>query len=396
MDNPCVLASPKLDSPLLTSLELDSPFARRRPNIYRHATHNPLPPLHAFPSLHSLSLFIHTSKLKPPTRRSFLTSLTHCSSLTSLTLWNPAPPTLSSLASSSSSLTPTFKSLTPHSAKLQSFLSSLCRFPTLTPLSFLSYSIDPFELHTLSCSLHTLTHLTVHDCPLGRVTIATPDEDLDHTTKSSQGFHSLLHLSAPRLNALDLSRLPSFRPGMLVRVVQRGGEGGEGGEVGREEGGEGGEDFHFTRTTPEPTWLPPSLPSASPLMRLASARSAPSPLASSPSLSRSSSRLTPAIVSTISSLSAQPQLFESVALAAVFGRLKRLSLVSCFCLKEEQLVMLLHVCPLLLALTVERNEGFSDRVVARINLQMLTHLTKLECDAISADGIGGLLGSFPN
>ncbi|CAI6005141.1 unnamed protein product [Closterium sp. NIES-65] len=106
------------------------------------------------------------------------------------------------------------------------------------------------------------------------------------------------------------------------------------------------QDFHFIRTTPKPTWLPPSVPSASPLMRLASARSAPSPLASSPSLSRSPSRLTPAVVSTISSLSSQPQSFESVALAAVFGRLKRLSLVSCFCQKEEELVMLLHACPL--------------------------------------------------
>ncbi|CAI5477252.1 unnamed protein product [Closterium sp. Yama58-4] len=512
---------------LLTSLELDSPFARRS-MYYQHRSHAPLPPVHLFPALHSLSLLIHASKLTP---------LTRCSSLTSLTLWNPTPSTLSSLASSSS-LRLSLKSLFLHSAKLESCLSSIRRFTTLTSLSFLSCSINPFELHTLSRSLHSLTHLTIHDCPLvsshSLASLVQANPALSslslHGTSyrlfSTQGFRSLLHLSAPRLTALDLSGLPSLRPGMLAHCSglrslsligkpetisvrrERGGEAGTGegrGGGGREgegdveervvlqqvsfeslvgmlalrvavseqdaataredavieafvaattagvfmeraglEGeGEGGgrmarledfdgmlpdedspsdddydddggggadvadgaegsgalQDFHFTRTTPEPTWLPPSLPSASPLMCLVnspgSPRASPSPLLSTPSSSRSSSRFSPAAISTISSLSAQPQSFESVALAAVFGRLKRLSLVSCFCLKEEQLVLLLRACPALVALIVKHNEDFSDRVVARSKLHMLTDLTMLECDAITGDGVGRLLGSFP-
>ncbi|CAI7800868.1 unnamed protein product [Closterium sp. NIES-54] len=155
--------------------------------------------------------------------------------------------------------------------------------------------------------------------------------------------------------------------------------------------------FHFTCTTPDPTWLPPSLPSDSPLICLVYSHGPPhaSPLRlpSSPS-SRSSSRLSPSFISTISSPSTQPQSFESVSLTAVFGRLKRLALVSCFRLKEEQLVLLLCACPALVALIVEHTEDFSDRVVARSKLHMLTHLTMLECDGITGDGMGGLLGSF--
>ncbi|CAI5519695.1 unnamed protein product [Closterium sp. Naga37s-1] len=60
---------------LLTSLELDSPFARR-PIFYQSRTHAPLPPIHLFPALHSLSLLIYASKLTPLTRCSSLTSLT--------------------------------------------------------------------------------------------------------------------------------------------------------------------------------------------------------------------------------------------------------------------------------------------------------------------------------
>ncbi|CAI7761024.1 unnamed protein product [Closterium sp. NIES-53] len=823
--------------PLLTSLELHSPFARR-PIIHRNSTGTPLPPIHAFPALHSLALLIPASKLTP---------LTRCSSLTSLTLWNPLPSTLSSLASSSSSSVRTsLKSLTLHSAKLESCLAPLASLPRLTSLAFLSCTIDPFDLHALARSLHTLTHLTIHNCPLvsSHALAALVEANQALSSLSLRGttyrlfsappFRSLLHLSSPRLHTLELSGLPSFRPGMLahcsglqslvlkgmpetlaapsegdaetrsgegrgggggdgegegggtvvlqrvsleslvgllVRVVQRGGEEGEvGGEAGGEEGGkvgeggrgeeceaeevdrveganeatttagaalarvggaaglaaaaaaiapragnsrngeeseyvdirtaaaaaradliessrdmvvlmetakechtavpsavhwarmaraqpqdalseikfaiakirsgistwralrvavnqkdaatsredavseafaaattagvfvgtlsrvgegegglvrledfdgmlpgdddllvdaadaaegsevgefaagvdpegqavgvmesllqqyyeqsnaateslrtmrvprataaaadadadadagtadvdaaadasaaatgaapadgaavigdaaaaaeqrgggislqqgrgmqgelmqgdnvsrEGGQSgcrnnnskrnlmgskksvgssrraqnmggkscgisrilvevacpplhsltlqaFHFT-CTPMPTWLPPSLPSDSPLMCLSSA---PAPLPSSSSSSSCSpSRFAPAAA--ISRPGCQPQSFESVALAAAFGQLKRLTLVSCFGLKEEQLVLLLRACPVLVALIVEDSEDFSDRVVARSRLEMLTQLAVLECDKITADGIGGLLGSFP-
>ncbi|CAI6009099.1 unnamed protein product [Closterium sp. NIES-65] len=119
---------------LVASLELDSPFVRR-PIIYPHSTGTPLPPIHSF------ALLITASKLNP---------LTCCSSLTSLTLWNPLPSTLSSLASSSSSsssVRASLKSLTLHSPS--SSPASHPSRPSLTsPLSPSSpASIDPFDLH---------------------------------------------------------------------------------------------------------------------------------------------------------------------------------------------------------------------------------------------------------
>ncbi|CAI5971653.1 unnamed protein product [Closterium sp. NIES-64] len=201
--------------PLVASLELDSPFVRR-PIIYPHSTGTPLPPIHSF------ALLITASKLNP---------LTCCSSLTSLTLWNPLPSTLSSLASSSSSsssVRASLKSLTLHSAKLQSCLAPLASFPHLASLAFLACTIDPFDLHALACSLHTLTHLTIHDCPLvsshalAALVEANPalaSLALHGTTNhlfSAPPFRSLLLLSSPRLHTLDLSGLPSFRPGMLA------------------------------------------------------------------------------------------------------------------------------------------------------------------------------------
>ncbi|CAI7747408.1 unnamed protein product [Closterium sp. NIES-53] len=200
---------------------LKSPFARC-PIIYRHFTSTPLPSIHVFLALHSFALLITASKLNP---------LSRCSSLTSLTLWNPLPSTLSSLASCSSSVRPSLKSLTLHSAKLQSCLAPLASFPHLASLAFLACTINPLELHALARSLHTLTHLTIHDCPLVsshaltalvEANPALASLSLHGTTYrlfSAPPFRSLLFLSLPSLHALELSGLPSFRPGMLAHCT---------------------------------------------------------------------------------------------------------------------------------------------------------------------------------
>ncbi|CAI5520618.1 unnamed protein product [Closterium sp. Naga37s-1] len=101
-------------------------------------------------------------------------------------------------------------------------------FPALASLAFLACTIDPFEMHALARSLHTLTHLALHDCPsvsshaLAPLVEANPALSslaLHGTTYhlfSAPPFRSLLLLSSPRLHTLDLSGLPSFRPGMLA------------------------------------------------------------------------------------------------------------------------------------------------------------------------------------
>ncbi|GJP81169.1 hypothetical protein CLOP_g11337 [Closterium sp. NIES-67] len=264
--------------PHLTSLELDSRYARS-PLFY--AQQPPLPPVDVFPALRSLALLYLPSDYL---------ALPRCSSLTSLTLWGPEPSTLSSLASSSpspssSSPSASLKSLTNHAAKLHRSLSPLALFPALSSLSFLSCTIDPYALHSLSHSLHTLTHLTVHSCPLVSSHSLAPllqsnpalsSLSLRGTTYrlfSAQGFRSLLSASssASQLHTLRLCGLPSFRPGvlagcsglrslsvegvieaqdlvphgvsldslvsMLVRVERRGGGGGGWGEAGGEGGG---------------------------------------------------------------------------------------------------------------------------------------------------------------
>ncbi|CAI5463205.1 unnamed protein product [Closterium sp. Yama58-4] len=276
--------------PLLASLKLSSRISyTRQPS---------LPPVHLFPSLHSLSLLYVPSDYL---------SIPHCSSLTSLTLGAPESSTLSSLAFSSSSLVSSsssslessppsslrssLTSLTIHCAELQGALASLAFFPSLASLSLHSCTIDPYELSSLSRSLHSLTHLTIHSCPLVsshslipilQANPALTSLSLHGTTYrlfGPQGFRALLSHCSSQLHSLSLAGFPCFSPGvfaactalrslsvegmsevsdsvspcrvsldgiagMLVRVVQTGGgTGGEaGGEAGEEAGGEAGGD----------------------------------------------------------------------------------------------------------------------------------------------------------
>ncbi|CAI5991815.1 unnamed protein product [Closterium sp. NIES-64] len=176
-------------------------------------------PLHAFPALRSLSLLLPVSHLD---------SLPHCSFLTPLALFNPHPSTLSSLASSSSAVRPILKTLNLKSAELTACLAPLASFPSLSSLDLQTCSIDPFELHALSRSLHTLTDLGIINCPLisshSLATLAQTNLALSslslHTTSyhlfSAQGLWSLFHAPPAHLHTLSFSGLPSFRPGLLA------------------------------------------------------------------------------------------------------------------------------------------------------------------------------------
>ncbi|CAI6002449.1 unnamed protein product [Closterium sp. NIES-64] len=209
-------------------------------------------------------------------------SIRRCSSLTSLTLGNPKSSTLSSLAFSSpslvsssssssssssplasfppSSLRTSLTSLTIHSPKLQGSLASLAFVPSLSSLSLHSCTVDPYELSSLSHSLHSLTHLIVHSCPL------VSSRSLIPILQANPALTSLsLHGTTYRLFACTALRSLSVEgigesscsvfwrgvsldgiAGMLVWVEQTGGRtGGEaggdgGGEAGGEAGGDGG------------------------------------------------------------------------------------------------------------------------------------------------------------
>ncbi|CAI5520649.1 unnamed protein product [Closterium sp. Naga37s-1] len=201
---------------LVTSLELDSPFDRQPLSF-----NAPLPPpVDAFPSLRSLTL------LYKPSHYRFISC---CSTLTSLTLWRPNAFALYSLASPSSPLRLSLASLTIQTAWLEAALTPLASFPRLASLSFHSCSIDPGEFHALSRSLHTLTHLALHDCPLvsshsiatlAQANLALSSVSLHSTSYPlfiSQGLRNLLRSCSSRLHTLTLSGLPSYRPGMLAR-----------------------------------------------------------------------------------------------------------------------------------------------------------------------------------
>ncbi|CAI5962476.1 unnamed protein product [Closterium sp. NIES-64] len=213
---------------LLTSLELNSRYARARLSYTRQP---PLPPVHLLPSLQSLSLLYVPSDYL---------SIPRCSSLTTLTLWAPESSALSSLAFSSSSsssslassppspLRASLTSLTIHSAELEGSVSSFSLFPSLASLSLHSCTIDPYELRALSPSLHSLTHLTIHSCPLVsshslipilQANPALSSLSLHGTTYclfAAQVFRSLLSHSSSQLHSVHLAGLPSFRPGLLA------------------------------------------------------------------------------------------------------------------------------------------------------------------------------------
>ncbi|CAI7765062.1 unnamed protein product [Closterium sp. NIES-54] len=165
--------------------------------INRHNNnYTSVPPFDAFPTLHSLSLLLHALPLD---------SLPHCSSLTSLSLFNPPLSTLSS-------------SPPPLSAP-----------PSKPSISNQRNYIDPFEMQALSRSLHTLTQLGIIDCPLisshslatlAQANPALSSLSLESTTYhlfSAQGLWSFLRTPPSHLHSLSFSRLPSFRPGLLAR-----------------------------------------------------------------------------------------------------------------------------------------------------------------------------------
>ncbi|CAI5462371.1 unnamed protein product [Closterium sp. Yama58-4] len=156
LNDAAALAKLAKQCPLLTSLTFDSPWDLCMVDRDNN-NHTSVPPFDAFPALHSLSLRLPV----PP-----LDALPRCSSLTSLTLWKPHPSTLSFLASSSSAVRPTLNTLNLELAQLVSCLAPSASFPSLSSLGFRSCTIDPCELHALSRSLHTLTHLAILNCPL--------------------------------------------------------------------------------------------------------------------------------------------------------------------------------------------------------------------------------------
>ncbi|CAI5458598.1 unnamed protein product [Closterium sp. Yama58-4] len=87
--------------------------------------------------------------------------------------------------------------------------------------------------------------------------------------------------------------------------------------------------------------------------------------------------------------------FESIALAAVFGGLRRLAVVQCGGVGEEQLRAVLRACRVLVELRVEHSDAMSDKVLLSCPLHSLTHATLIACNGITAAGVIGLLASFP-
>ncbi|GJP70629.1 hypothetical protein CLOP_g1542 [Closterium sp. NIES-67] len=144
------------------------------------------------------------------------------------------------------------------------------------------------------------------------------------------------------------------------------------------------ENIQFLPTL-DSSWLPTDLPSTSPPMCLASL------------ISASASRLSPSssFPGSSPSLTVQNHSFESIAWAAVLGRLKRLALVHCREVGEEQLKGVLHACQWLVELRVEHSEAMSDALLLATTLHTLTHATLVDCDWVTSAGITGVLGSFP-
>ncbi|CAI5458610.1 unnamed protein product [Closterium sp. Yama58-4] len=138
----------------------------------------------------------------------------------------------------------------------------------------------------------------------------------------------------------------------------------------------------------EPAWLPGYLPSTSPL--LVPVSRIPPCSTFRPSTSLFSPGSTPS-----ASPSQQQQSFESIALAAVFSGLRRLAVVQCSGVGEEQLRAVLRACRVLVELRVEHSDAMSDALLLSCPLPSLTHATLVSCTQVTAAGVAGLLGSFP-
>ncbi|CAI5488697.1 unnamed protein product [Closterium sp. Naga37s-1] len=184
------------------------------------------PPLSAFPSLLSLTLY------RLDGLPAQISSVSLCSSLTSLSLWHLTDSLLSSLSSSSSSSLPALQSFTLTSASVRTSLASLGAFPLLSSLALCSCSqIGPPEMHSLSRSLHTLTHLTIQDCPMipSYAVAALTAANSSLTSLSLRGSLRLfmpggvemaLKPVAGALETLTLSGVPVLSGGMLEGCTQ--------------------------------------------------------------------------------------------------------------------------------------------------------------------------------
>ncbi|CAI5461554.1 unnamed protein product [Closterium sp. Yama58-4] len=422
------------------------------------------PPLSAFPSLLSLTLYRLDGL---PVQ---IASLSRCSSLTSLSLWHLTDPLLSSLSSSSSSL-PALQSLTLTSASVRASLGSLGAFPLLSSLALCTCSqIDFPEMHTLSRFLHTLTHLTIQDCLLvpasavacltaansslaslslrGNMRLFSPRE-IEAALKSAAGALETLTLSGmPMLRRGTLegcTRLKSLRleygkgsvwdiAGMLSggrldlplqsmndffsalfgpAVGERRGREGRGATVGEGAGGEGGADGGGRRDGLDPTV---GLGTAAAPVNAPAVVNTPAPV--DPVVSYTQATAPRALPLPLHSVEASVVPLESLCLHCfvfapdvrvsllstipwpspsliAFRQLRRLSLHACSGLEESDFHVILESCPRLEHLLVDYNDEFSDRVLSGSRLEKLMRLSVVACPKVTAESIGGILGSFP-
>ncbi|GJP70631.1 hypothetical protein CLOP_g1544 [Closterium sp. NIES-67] len=375
----------------LTLLDLGPPTSADTPLRAKPA----LPPLDAFPSLQSFVLGFVPKKIA---------SLRRCSSLTSLGLWDPKGSTILSLASSSS-FRLSLHSLCIESADLRDCLECISSFPRLASLALLACKFHAHELHTLSLSLQTLTRLFIDNCPRvctsSVAAMVRANSSLSTLSLTGDSYHLLRSEGiAPKLRFLRLSRLSAFSPGvladcsldhllieksqlsledlacMLVREKERE-------EVVQGEG-EGVEQSGGTRTAAEALERSESETSADTIcasvdmLMLTNIHFIPLP---QPGLLLPRGPIMP------------PPL--SIAASNMFGRLKKLTMWRCTGLGEQRLASLLHDCLGLMELTVEHSEDMSDAVLLGSRLEVLTCLTLLACDRITADGVAGFLGAFP-
>ncbi|CAI5954442.1 unnamed protein product [Closterium sp. NIES-65] len=400
------------------------------------------PPLSAFPSLLSLTLYRLDGL---PVQ---ISSLSHCSFLTSLSLWHLTDPLLSSLSSSSPSL-PALQSFTLTSASVTTSLGSLGAFPLLSSLALCQCSqIGPPEMHSLSCSLHTLTHLTIQDChmiPSSAVAALTAANSSivslslrgNRRLFSHVGIEAALKSIAGALESLTLSGMPMLIPdalagctrlkslgleygkgsvwdiagmlgvgsiepprGSLFAVAgividwlgdvqhERGGRGGGGG-VG--EGGEGGAGIGrgegldatlgLSTTAPVDAPAPPSYVEAKVV-----------PLES---LSLHCFEFRSDVFLSVVSTSPFPPPPSRHPCFRAFTELRRLSLHACSGLEGRDFHEIFQSCPRLEHLLVDYNDAFSDRVISECRLERLTRFSVVACPKVTAESIGGILGSFP-
>ncbi|CAI5950009.1 unnamed protein product [Closterium sp. NIES-64] len=381
--------------PHLTHLELSSRFARNT-SRRRYEDRTALPPLHAFPSLRAVTLGFHPKEISP---------LLRCSALTSLSLWQPTGGDLACLASPcfSPSFRSSLQSLTIQSGNLTNYLPRVSSFTSLSSLSLESCTFNP-----------------------------------------SKPLSAVLRLSSRKLQTLTLAGLPSFRPGMLagcsslesltlertegsleglLGMLVRADE--AGGLMARRVDTPADGEYRAGAIPDGPHHLmlerDPSdgIPEVSREELFATLDGLYQQLRPHQSAMRESveallagedveGRIVGAVAAAGGAVAAaggsarggaspaqQQQSFESIALAAVFGGLRRLAVVACGGVGEEQLRAVLRACRVLVELRVERSDAMSDALLRACPIDTLTHATLIACNGITSAGVIGLLESFP-